>query len=260
MNLHALEVRDLSVAYGGGRLALRRAQLTVASGSICGLIGMNGTGKSTLFKATMGFLPPITGEIRVFGQAMRTAQRQGLIAYVPQSEDVDWNFPVSVTDVVMMGRQGRMNWLRRPSVQDYEQVHTALERVGMAAFAQRQIGELSGGQKKRAFLARALAQDAQLLLLDEPFGGVDVGTSEAIMALLLELRRQERSVLVSTHDLDSLPNFCDTVAFIGNRTVLTSGPIQTTFTPENLAWAFGERTSSQPRTRSSEVQYSEVNT
>ncbi|MBZ9711854.1 metal ABC transporter ATP-binding protein [Deinococcus multiflagellatus] len=241
MSPHALDIHDLSVAYGGGRLALRHATLTVQEGSICGLIGMNGTGKSTLFKAAMGFLPPITGQIQVFGQPMRAAQRQGLIAYVPQSEDVDWDFPVSVGDVVMMGRQGRMGFLRRPSVRDRDMVHDALTRVGMAAFAGRQIGELSGGQKKRAFLARALAQEARLLLLDEPFGGVDVGTSEAIIALLRDLRRAGCSVLVSTHDLDSLQEFCDHVAFVGERTVLAFGPTATTFTPQNLARAFGGR-------------------
>ncbi|PTA69842.1 metal ABC transporter ATP-binding protein [Deinococcus arcticus] len=241
MNPHALDIQDLSVAYGGGRLALRHATLTVQEGSICGLIGMNGTGKSTLFKSAMGFLPPITGQIRVFGQPMRAAQRQGLIAYVPQSEDVDWDFPVSVGDVVMMGRQGRMGFLRRPGVRDREMVHDALARVGMETFAGRQIGELSGGQKKRAFLARALAQEARLLLLDEPFGGVDVGTGEAIIALLRNLRDQGCSVLVSTHDLDTLQEFCDHVAFVGERTVLVSGPTATTLTAENMARAFGGR-------------------
>lgn len=239
--MNALEIQDVSVAYGGGRLALRHADLVLREGSICGLVGMNGAGKSTLFKTVMGFLPPLTGQVRVYGQSMGRAQRAGWIAYVPQSEDVDWNFPVSVQDVVMMGRQGQMGWLRRPRPRDHELVRAALERVGMSDFAGRQIGELSGGQKKRAFLARALAQEARLLLLDEPFGGVDVGTSEAIISLLRELREAGHSLLVSTHDLGTLESFCDAVAIVADRTVLAYGPTADTFTPDNLARAFGGR-------------------
>ncbi|MFN3267439.1 MAG: metal ABC transporter ATP-binding protein, partial [Deinococcales bacterium] len=153
----ALEVSDVSVAYSQGLLALRNANLRLGSKSICGLIGLNGSGKSTLFKTIMGFLQPVSGSVRVLGRSSQEAQRQGLVAYVPQSEEVDWNFPVSVFDVVLMGRYGHMNRLRLPKKTDLEIVANSLERVGMNKFAKRQIGELSGGQKKRAFLARALA-------------------------------------------------------------------------------------------------------
>jgi manganese/iron transport system ATP-binding protein len=250
----ALDVNNVSVAYGGGRLSLRQASLKVGSGSVCGLVGMNGAGKSTLFKTVMGFLPPLRGSVQVFGQPVIRAQKAGLIAYVPQSEDVDWNFPVSVREVVMMGRQGKMGWLRRPSAADETLVDESLERVGMAALAGRQIGELSGGQRKRAFLARALAQEGRLLLLDEPFGGVDVGTSEAIIALMGELRREGRSMLVSTHDLGTLETFCDEVALIAERTVLLYGSTGEVLTTENLAHTFGGRSPLHaPRTTTQEA-------
>jgi ABC-type Mn2+/Zn2+ transport system ATPase subunit len=235
----ALEVQDVSVAYSEGLLALRNANLRLESGSICGLIGLNGSGKSTLFKTIMGFLPPMSGSVRVLGRSSRDAQQQGLIAYVPQSEEVDWNFPVSVWDVVLMGRYGHMNRLRIPKKPDLELVQHSLERVGMSGFAKRQIGELSGGQKKRAFLARALAQQGQMMLFDEPFGGVDATTEEVIIRLLTELRAQGHTVLISTHDLDSVKSFCDQVALIANRTVLEYGKTEDVFTPDNLMRVFG---------------------
>jgi ABC-type Mn2+/Zn2+ transport system ATPase subunit len=235
----ALEVQDVSVAYAEGLLALRSANLRLESGSICGLIGLNGSGKSTLFKTIMGFLLPISGSVRVLGRSSSEAQQQGLIAYVPQSEEVDWNFPVSVWDVVLMGRYGQMNRLRIPKKTDLEMVQYSLERVGMGAFAKRQIGELSGGQKKRAFLARALAQQGQMMLFDEPFGGVDATTEEVIIRLLTELRAQGHTVLISTHDLDSVKSFCDQVALIANRTVLEYGKTEDVFTPDNLMRVFG---------------------
>jgi manganese/iron transport system ATP-binding protein len=235
----ALEVQDVSVAYAEGLLALRNASLRLEAGSICGLIGLNGSGKSTLFKTIMGFLPPISGSVRVLGRSSREAQQEGLIAYVPQSEEVDWNFPVSVWDVVLMGRYGHMNRLRIPKKTDLELVQHSLERVGMGGFAKRQIGELSGGQKKRAFLARALAQQGQMMLFDEPFGGVDATTEEVIIRLLTELRTQGHTVLISTHDLDSVKSFCDQVALIANRTVLEYGKTEDVFTPDNLMRVFG---------------------
>jgi manganese/iron transport system ATP-binding protein len=235
----ALEVEDVSVAYSEGLLALRNANLRLEAGSICGLIGLNGSGKSTLFKTIMGFLPPMAGRVRVLGRSSREARQEGLIAYVPQSEEVDWNFPVSVWDVVLMGRYGHMNRLRIAKKTDLELVAQSLERVGMGAFAKRQIGELSGGQKKRAFLARALAQQGQMMLFDEPFGGVDATTEEVIIRLLTELRSQGHTVLISTHDLDSVKSFCDQVALIANRTVLEYGDTETVFTPNNLMRVFG---------------------
>jgi manganese/iron transport system ATP-binding protein len=164
--------------------------------------------------------------------------KKNAVAYVPQSEDVDWNFPVLVEDVVMMGRYGHMNFLRMAKKEDREAVDRALERVGMADFRKRQIGELSGGQKKRVFLARALAQDGKVILLDEPFTGVDVRTEEAIIALLQALRDEGRVMLVSTHNLGSVPRFCDRAVLI-NRTVLCHGPTAEVFTQANLEKAFG---------------------
>ncbi|MBC7646964.1 MAG: metal ABC transporter ATP-binding protein [Pseudopedobacter sp.] len=235
----SLKVERVNVAYSEGKLALRDASLTLEHGSICGLIGLNGSGKSTLFKTIMGFLNPLSGTVTVLGRSSREAQKAGQVSYVPQSEEVDWNFPVSVWDVVLMGRYGHMNRLRIPKKQDLEIARDSLERVGMTAFKDRQIGELSGGQRKRAFLARALAQQGQVMLLDEPFGGVDATTEEVIIRLLTELKNAGHTVLISTHDLDSVRSFCDTVALIAGRTVLEYGPTEQVFTPDNLMRVFG---------------------
>ena len=202
------------------------------------LVGMNGSGKSTLFKAIMGFVPVAGGSITVLGQPVREALKRNVVAYVPQSEDIDWNFPVLVEDAVMMGRYGRMNWLRRARREDHEAVDAALERVGMSDYRKRQIGELSGGQKKRVFLARALAQDGRVILLDEPFTGVDVKTEDAIIQLLGALRAEGRVMLVSTHNLGSVPEYCDRAVLL-NRTVLAAGPTEEVFTQANLERAFG---------------------
>jgi manganese/iron transport system ATP-binding protein len=186
----------------------------------------------------MGFGPAAQGEIRILGLPVREALKRNLVAYVPQSEEVDWSFPVLVEDVVMMGRYGHMGFLRRPSATDRAAVDLALKRVNMQDYRHRQIGELSGGQRKRVFLARALAQDGQVILLDEPFTGVDVKTEEQIVALLRELRDEGRVMLVSTHNLGSVPEFCDRTVLV-KGTVLSYGPIETTFTRENLENAFG---------------------
>jgi len=233
-----LAVEGISVAYASGHVALRDATLRLDQPTICGLLGVNGAGKSTLFKAIMGMVRPAAGSVTIGGQAVREAQRQNHVAYVPQSEEVDWAFPVSVRDVVMMGRYGYMNRLRIPTAADRAAVEAGLARVGMLEHAERQIGQLSGGQKKRVFLARALAQDGRLILLDEPFGGVDVTTQEQMMQLLRELREEGRIILVSTHDLASVPQFCDQVALV-KGTVLAAGPTEAVFTPANLARAFG---------------------
>lgn len=233
-----LDVSHVTVAYRNGVVALRDASFTVPKGSITALVGVNGAGKSTIFKAAMGFLEAASGEVRILGLPVREAVRKNLVAYVPQAEEVDWSFPVLVEDVAMMGRYGHMGFLRRPSAKDRAAVDLALERVGMAAFRRRQIGELSGGQRKRVFLARALAQDAQVILLDEPFTGVDVDTEAAIVALLKALRAEGRVMLVSTHNLGSVPEFCDRVALV-KGTVLAYGPTSEVFTHANLARAFG---------------------
>jgi len=234
----SLHVRGVTVTYPNGNTAVTDASFELAAGTICALVGVNGSGKSTLFKAIMGFVEPSAGKVELCGMQTREAMTRNCVAYVPQSEEVDWNFPVLVDDVVMMGRYGHMGFLRRPSPRDREMVDEALLRVGMTGYRNRQIGELSGGQKKRVFLARALAQDASIILLDEPFTGVDVKTETAIVDLMRQLRDEGRLMLVSTHNLGSVPDFCDEVVLI-NRTVLAAGPTAETFTPENLERAFG---------------------
>lgn len=234
----SLAVRNITVTYANGTTAVRNASFELHSGTICGLVGVNGSGKSTLFKAIMGFVTPRQGDVRICGLSMREAMRANIVAYVPQSEEVDWNFPVLVEDVVMMGRYGHMGFLRIPSKVDRAKVAEALERVGMSALRKRQIGELSGGQRKRVFLARALAQAGQLILLDEPFTGVDVKTETEIIDLMRELRQQGQVMLVSTHNLGSVPDFCDQVVLI-NRTILAAGPTASVFTQANLERAFG---------------------
>jgi manganese/iron transport system ATP-binding protein len=234
----SIEVAHVTVTYRNGVTAVEDASFTLGPSTICALVGVNGSGKSTLFKALMGFLEPRRGDVMISGLPVAAALKHGLVAYVPQSEEVDWTFPVLVRDVVMMGRYGRMGFLRIPAQADRDAVTAALARVGMADFRDRQIGELSGGQRKRVFLARALAQDARIILLDEPFTGVDVKTEAAIIALMGELRDEGRLMFVSTHNLGSVPDFCDQVV-IFNRTVLAYGPTETTFTEANLARAFG---------------------
>lgn len=236
--LPSLAVDDVTVAYPNGTVALRDTSFSLGAGTIAGLVGVNGSGKSTLFKAIMGFVTPSRGSVTIAGLPVKEALKRNLVAYVPQAEEVDWNFPVLVEDVVLMGRYGHMGFLRRASPRDRQMVDAALERVGMAGFRKRQIGELSGGQKKRVFLARALAQEGRIILLDEPFTGVDVTTEEAIIALMRELRGTGHLMLVSTHNLGSVPDFCDQVVLV-NRTVLAAGPTAETFTQANLELAFG---------------------
>ena len=233
-----ITVSNLSVTYSNAKLALYNANCTVEPGSITALVGPNGSGKSTLFKSIMGFLKPTQGQIRVAGLPVQKAQKKQLMAYVPQSDEVDWNFPVSVFDVVMMGRYGYMNLLRIPGSKDRRLVMESLERVGMIDFRTHQIGELSGGQKKRAFLARALAQEGKVILLDEPFTGVDVKTEKQIIDLLIQLRSEGHTILVSTHDLASISTFCDRTILL-NQTILAHGTTAETFTEENLAMTFG---------------------
>jgi manganese/iron transport system ATP-binding protein len=233
-----LSVENATVTYRNGHTALRDASFKIPTGTITALVGVNGSGKSTLFKAIMGFVGLAKGEITILGQPANAALKKNVVAYVPQSEDIDWNFPVLVEDVVMMGRYGHMNMMRIAKAADHEAVSMALARVGMIDFRKRQIGELSGGQKKRVFLARALAQDGRVILLDEPFTGVDVNTENAIVKLLRSLRDEGRVMLVSTHNLGSVPEFCDRTVLL-NRTVLAYGPTVEIFTPENLEKTFG---------------------
>ena len=233
-----LKVDNITVTYRNGHIALRDASFSIPRGTITALVGINGSGKSTLFKAIMGFVPLTRGEVSILGKSKEQALKQNLVAYVPQSEEVDWNFPVLVRDVVMMGRYGHMNWLRIAGKHDHELVNQALARVNMTEYADRQIGELSGGQKKRVFLARALAQEGEIILLDEPFTGVDVTTEEQIISLLKSLRDEGRVMLVSTHNLGSVPEFCDRAVLI-KGTVLASGKTKNVFNQANLETAFG---------------------
>jgi len=237
MNEISIDIENVTVAYHG-KVALHSATLQLQPGTICGLVGMNGAGKSTLFKAIMGFVQPNTGRVLINGLPIRQVQKSNLVAYVPQSEEVDWNFPVNVYDVVMMGRYGYMNLLRIPRSIDKQAVRESLERVEMWDMRDRQIGELSGGQKKRTFFARALAQQGKVLLLDEPFAGVDIKTEKMMINLLMELRQTGHTILVSTHDLESITTFCDQVVLI-NRSILAYGNTSEVFTEENLSRTFG---------------------
>lgn len=236
--LPGIVASNVAVTYRNGHTALTGVSFSIPQGSITALVGVNGSGKSTLFKAIMGFVPLALGTVSILGQPAGRARDRNAVAYVPQAEEVDWNFPILVEDVVMMGRYGHMNFLRIPKRIDREKVAAALDRVGMADFRKRQIGELSGGQKKRVFLARALAQEGKVILLDEPFTGVDVTTEEAIVSLLRDLRDEGRVMLVSTHNLGSVPEFCDRAILI-NRTILAAGPTGEVFTRANLEIAFG---------------------
>ena len=233
----AIEVRGVTVDYGDVR-ALDEVTLTVGAGRVTGLIGMNGSGKSTLYKAIVGLLRPRAGTVRLEGATPAAARRRGVVGYVPQSEAVDWGFPVSVRDVVMMGRYGRQGITRRATAVDREAVDEAIARVELGDLADRQIGRLSGGQRKRAFVARGIAQDARILLLDEPFAGVDTRSEATIVRLLRELADDGRTVLVSTHDLRALPDLADDAALLRQR-VLFHGSVHEALKPENLARAFG---------------------
>ena len=233
----AIEVDNATVHYGAVQ-ALDRASLTLNRGTVCALVGMNGSGKSTLFKTIMGLIKPDTGTVKVNGLDPQLARRQAAIGYVPQNEAVDWNFPISVRDVVMTGRYGSMGWMRRARKVDHAAVDAALERVGLTSHAERQIGQLSGGQKKRTFVARCLAQETNIMLLDEPFAGVDKRSEGTITTLLREIAAEGGSVLISTHDLHALPDLADEAILLMTR-VLMHGKPETVLRPENLALAFG---------------------
>ena len=233
-----LEIKNVTVTYNNGHTAIWDTSFSLPTGSITALVGVNGSGKSTLFKSVMGLVNLSKGSVQILGQSVSAAMRANQVAYVPQSEDIDWNFPVLVQDVVMMGRYGHMTMFRMARSKDHEKVASALARVGIYELRRRQIGELSGGQKKRVFLARALAQESEVVLLDEPFTGIDVNTEEQIMSLLKDMREDGKVILVSTHNLGSVPEFCDRAVLI-NGTVLASGETNEVFTQDNLQLAFG---------------------
>lgn len=232
-----VSVAGLAVRYGTVQ-ALTDVSLELLPGRIIGVIGMNGSGKSTLFASIMGTVRVAGGTVQLFGGDPARARRNNLVSYVPQSEAVDWDFPISVSDVVMTGRYGRLGLTRRPRAIDRDSVARAIERVGLSEFADRQIGELSGGQRKRVFVARGIAQEASLMLLDEPFAGVDKGSEHTIIELLRTLAEEGRGILISTHDLAGVPELCDEVVLLKNR-VLFHGPPAEALNAERLAMAFG---------------------
>jgi len=236
-SLPILDVHDVTVAYHR-KPVLWNVDLTIREPRLIGIVGPNGAGKSTLIKAILGLVPLAGGEVSLFGEPI--AKQRKRIGYVPQRESVDWDFPVSVTDAVLMGTYGDLGWFRRPGRKQKDRVRQCLQKVGIEQLASRQIGQLSGGQQQRVFLARALAQEADVYFMDEPMAGVDAATEDVIFRLLHELRDAGKTVLVVHHDLRTVPTYFDDVALLNMRLV-AHGPVETVFTPENLRKTYGGR-------------------
>jgi manganese/iron transport system ATP-binding protein len=234
----ALQVQQLTAGYAGMKHAIKDVTFDMRIGERIAVIGPNGAGKSTLFKALVGMIPHSQGEISLHGEDCRTSHN--MIGYVPQHGDIDWNFPVTVRDVVMMGRTRQIGWLRWPGKRDRQQVEAALAQVGMTAYGDRQIGQLSGGQKRRVFIARALAQETDVLLLDEPFSGVDVTAEEEIMGTLDQLKTQRISVLLATHDMHMAAKRFDRLLLLNRHVVAFDEPSRV-FQPDLLRQAYGRR-------------------
>jgi manganese/zinc/iron transport system ATP- binding protein len=235
MTTPAIEVCNLTVAYQD-KPVLWEVDMQAPSGALMAIVGPNGAGKTTLIKAILGLVRPLAGQALIYGKPY--PQQRHLVAYVPQRNSVDWDFPTSVLDVVMMGRYGALGWLRRPGPAERSAALDALDKVGMVDFAERQIGQLSGGQQQRVFLARALVQNAQVYLMDEPFQGVDATTERAIVRLLQELRSQGKTVLVVHHDLQTVPEYFDWVMMLNVRRI-AYGPVSEVFTEQNLRATYG---------------------
>jgi manganese/zinc/iron transport system ATP- binding protein len=233
----ALEIHDMTVAYHR-KPVLWDIDLAIPEGKLVGIVGPNGAGKTTLIKAVLGLVPLASGKVEIYGQPYD--EQRKIIGYVPQRESVDWDFPVTVRDVVLMGTYGRLGWFRRPGRAEREVANRCLEQVGMRDFANRQIRQLSGGQQQRVFLARALAQDARVYFMDEPFSGVDAATEAAILELLQQLRSARKTVFVVHHDLQTVRGYFDYVILLNMRLV-AYGPTETTFTPANLHKTYGGR-------------------
>jgi len=230
-----LDVRGVTAAYRD-QPVLWDVSFTVPPGQLVGIVGPNGAGKTTLLKIVMGLMRPAAGQALIYGQPFAQARRW--VGYVPQRGSVDWDFPTDALDVVQMGRYGRLGWFRRPGAEERRRALACLEQLGIAHLAGRQISQLSGGQQQRVFLARALAQDARLYLMDEPFAGVDFKTEQAILALLRELRAAGRTVIVVHHDLETVGDYFDRVVLLNGRLV-AEGPVGEVFTRENVAAAYG---------------------
>lgn len=237
MASYPLEVNHLTVAYQK-KPVLNSVSFQIPSGKLIGVLGPNGAGKSTLLKAVLGLIPKVEGEVSIFGRPYREMRKS--VGYVPQRESVDWDFPTNALDVVMMGRYGHLGWFRRPGSKEREISLECLSKVGMADYAGRQISQLSGGQQQRVFLARALAQNANLYFMDEPFAGVDATTEKAIIQLLHELKEQEKTVLVVHHDLSTVQEYFDHVLLL-NGELIAAGPTKEIFTPDHLQKTYGGR-------------------
>ncbi|MBP1996910.1 metal ABC transporter ATP-binding protein [Paenibacillus eucommiae] len=232
-----LQIHNMSVAYQK-KPVLRQVSFEVPEGKLIGIIGPNGAGKSTLIKAALGLIPRISGDVAIYGRPYK--EQRKLVGYVPQRESVDWDFPTNALDVVMMGRYGHLGWFKRPGAKEKKIAMECLAKVGMADFATRQISQLSGGQQQRIFLARALAQDASLYVMDEPFAGVDAATEKAIITLLNELKKQGKTVLVVHHDLATVKEYFDWVLLL-NVQIVAFGPTEEVFTTEKLQETYGGR-------------------
>jgi manganese/zinc/iron transport system ATP- binding protein len=234
---YAIEVTDLTVAYRE-KPVLWDVDVEVPAGTLTAIVGPNGAGKTTLLKSILGLVQTAAGQVLIHGKPY--VEQRNLVAYVPQRGSVDWDFPTSVLDVVMMGRYGALGWLRRPGKKEKTQALEALDKVGMLSFAARQISQLSGGQQQRVFLARALVQEAQVYLMDEPFQGVDAVTERAIVSLLQDLRATGKTVVAVHHDLQTVPEYFDQVVLLNVRKI-ASGLVSEIFTDENLRRTYGGR-------------------
>ncbi len=231
----AVKVDDLTVAYNY-RPVLWDIDLSVPEGVLMAIVGPNGAGKSTLIKAVLGIIKPIAGSVTVFGKPYR--KQRNLVAYVPQKESVDWDFPTTAFDVVLMGTYGNLGWIKRPGPKEKKIALESMEKVGMLPYRNRQISQLSGGQQQRIFLARALAQDASIYFMDEPFQGVDATTEIAIINILKELRKAGKTVVVVHHDLQTVPEYFDWVTFLNVKKIAT-GPVKEIFNDDNLTKTYG---------------------
>ena len=237
MTRSAEEIHDLTVAYRE-KPVLWDIDAVIPEGSLSAIVGPNGAGKSTLLSAILGTIEPASGWLKIFDKPIEESDE--ILGFVPQRESVDWDFPVEVLDVVMMGTYRRLGWLRRPGKAQHDWAMECLEAVGMADLQRRQIGELSGGQQQRVFIARALTQDAQIFLMDEPFAGVDAATEDAIRKVLEDLKKRGRTVIIVHHDLQTIEHFFDHVLLLNLRLV-ASGPTEEIFTQKNLLRTYGGR-------------------
>jgi manganese/zinc/iron transport system ATP- binding protein len=236
-NTHPIQIHDMTIAYHK-KPVLWDVDLDVPEGQLIGIIGPNGAGKSTMIKAVMDLVPKASGWVKIYGKDY--GEMRKIIGYVPQRESVDWDFPISALDVVLMGRYGHIGWMRRPGKEDRRLARESLDKVGMGDFAERQISQLSGGQQQRVFLARALAQDARIYMMDEPFAGVDAATERAIIDIMVTLREQGKTILVVHHDLQTVTEYFNWVIMLNMR-VVASGLTREVFTDENLQKTYGGR-------------------